>query len=276
MEKGDLFRDAEQWLNDNPGKNLGHYRKETGYTGPNLKRRNKKEEPIRVSYEGKSADAETKRKRLSQPKTEDEAKYFRDKKTEAKIRSQSTLHQHAYGGRPSIAEHNVSIARGGTNEYASVSDPDFKNFKDNIERDLPKTLVGDIDDVTGGVRVIPTKHHNKFQPTSRQPGITFELGDSIDFIRQQIRFLESNPMARRSLAMLPVVGLAASGEDAMARQQKAEQTGNILDQAQAGLAAVGMDFEPADWANTAIDLVRAKGAFNVIRGRSGAMRAAGP
>ncbi len=62
----------------------------------------------------------------------------------------------------------------------------------------------------------------------------------------------------------------------MARQQKAEQTGNILDQVQAGLAVVGMDVEPADWANMAIDAVRAKGAFNVIRGRSGAMRTTSP
>lgn len=100
--------------------------------------------------------------------------------------------------------------------------------------------------------------------------------DPIDFVRQRVRFLEGNPMARRSLAMVPLVGLAASGEDVMARQQKAEQTGNILDQVQAGLAVVGMDVEPADWANMAIDAVRAKGAFNVIRGRSGAMRTTSP
>ena len=111
-------------------------------------------------------------------KTEGEAANLRLKQSEAKVRSQSTLHQHAYSGKPSIAEHDVRVASGGTNEFVSISDPPFKEFKDNIEARLTKDWVADIDDVDGGVRVIPKRSHNKFQPTSQQPGATFHVGES--------------------------------------------------------------------------------------------------
>ena len=124
------------------------------------------------------------------PKTEGESSLLRRTRAEARARSQSTLHQHTYNSKPSIAEHDVRIASGGTNEYMSISDPDFKQFKDNIEAKLPKDFVADIDDVSGGVRAIPRRHHNKFQPTSQQPGITFEPGQTnlVDMNRQLNKF----------------------------------------------------------------------------------------
>ena len=112
----------------------------------------------------------------AQPKTNGEASFRNAVQRQAKDRSQSTLHRHAYNNQPSVGEHDVRIASGGTNEHMSVSDPDFKQFKDNIESKLPKGFTADIDDVSGGVRVIPTNHHNKFQPTSQQIGATFEAG----------------------------------------------------------------------------------------------------
>ena len=48
-----LFRAVEQWLRDNPGKNIGDWKRETGYTGPDLKKRG----PTRVSFKGQSAQA---------------------------------------------------------------------------------------------------------------------------------------------------------------------------------------------------------------------------
>lgn len=48
-----LFRTVEQWLKDNPGKTIREWKKETGYTGPDLKKRG----PTRVSFKGKSAEA---------------------------------------------------------------------------------------------------------------------------------------------------------------------------------------------------------------------------
>ena len=42
MEGSELFRHAENWLKSNPGKTLRDYRKETGYSGPALKTRQRK------------------------------------------------------------------------------------------------------------------------------------------------------------------------------------------------------------------------------------------
>ena len=40
--------------------------------------------------------------------------------------------------------------------------------------------VVDIDEVSGYPRVVESKYHNKFQPVSKQPGITIEPGMNID------------------------------------------------------------------------------------------------
>ena len=45
---------------------------------------------------------------------------------------------------------------------------------------LCKIGVVDIDNVSGNIRVIPKKFHNKYQPTSSQPGFDFEPGMDID------------------------------------------------------------------------------------------------
>lgn len=186
MEGSELFRHAENWLKSNPGKTLRDYRKETGYSGPALKTRQRKGKPVRISYKGKSSDAEVKRAKIEKPKTEAEAAYVRETRKEARRRSQSTLHQQTYEGRPSVAEHNVRLASGGTNEALSISDPDFAAFKTEIENKLPKGYIADIDDVTGGVRIIPENIYNKFDFSSKQPGITLEPGDDINKALSQL------------------------------------------------------------------------------------------
>ena len=186
MEGSELFRHAENWLKSNPGKTLRDYRKETGYSGPALKTRQRKGKPVRISYKGKSSDAEVKRAKIEKPKTEAEAAYVRETRKDARQRSQSTLHQQTYEGRPSVAEHNVRLASGGTNEALSISDPDFAAFKTEIENKLPKGYIADIDDVTGGVRIIPENIYNKFDFSSKQPGITLEPGDDINKVLSQL------------------------------------------------------------------------------------------
>ena len=206
MDRSELFRDAETWLNNNPGKSLSDYRKETGYSGPALKRRNRRGEAVRVSYKGKSADAQTRRSKLEKPKTDTEAAYVRSTKREASRRSQSTLHQHTYKGRPSIAEHDVRLASGGSNEAMSISDPDFKAFKDEVEAKAPKNVVIDIDDVSGEVRAIPKKLHNKFQPTSRQPGINLNPSDDILAMFRNARFRAMTPIMEYGTAIDELTG----------------------------------------------------------------------
>lgn len=182
-EDQELFRAAEQWLTENPGKTLAEWRKETGYTGPPLKLRNRKGEPVRVSFKGQSTAAQTRRAAKEKPKTEEEAKYLRETKAQARQQSQSTEALFVSEGKPSIAEHDVRLASGGTSEYMSVSDPEFKLHKDNVEaaayRRFGDKVVVDIDDISGDVRLIPAKFHNKFQPTSEQPGIDIPMGTDI-------------------------------------------------------------------------------------------------
>lgn len=272
MEGSELFRHAENWLKSNPGKNLRDYRKETGYSGPALKPRQGKEEPVRISYKGKSSESQVKRVQREKPKTEAEAAYLRETKKEAKRRSQSTLHQQTYQGRPSVAEHNVRLASGGTNESMSVSDPDFAAFKTEIEDKLPKGYIADIDDVTGGVRIIPENVYNKFDFPSKQPGITLELGDDINkslsqldvpnlkFSKGAVKLLNNVPGSRSLLSAIPILGTYFGIEDAAVRSAKALETKNPIDALQATLAGAGnvpAVGNLADLANFGIDIFRA-------------------
>jgi len=193
--KKELFRAVESWLTNNPGKNLADWRKETEYTGPALKIRNRRGEPVRVSYKGQSTAAQTRRAALEKPKTEEEAQYFRETKAQARQQSQSTEAMFVSEGKPLIAEHDVRLASGGTSEYMSISDPEFKVHKDTVEaeayRRFGDQVIVDIDNVSGDVRLIPAKFHNKFQSTSEQPGIDIPIGSNIkekldEFAKTQI------------------------------------------------------------------------------------------
>ena len=63
-------------------------------------------------------------------KTEAEGRSFRQTQREAAADSDNLIHQIAYEGKPSIAEHDVALQAGGSKEHHSKSDPDFKEFKD--------------------------------------------------------------------------------------------------------------------------------------------------
>jgi hypothetical protein len=195
-----LFRAVEQWLDDNPGKNIADWKKETGYKGPLLKKRNRAGEPIRVSYKGRSTSAQQLRASREKIKTEEETRYLTELKKQTKAQSESTEAQFVSGGKAAIAEHDVRLASGGSNEYMSISDPEFKVWKDTIEAKAASKfgdkVVVDIDDVSGDVRVIPTSIHNKFQPTSVQPGIDIPVGSSIDDSFKQVNNLLEQPTSK--------------------------------------------------------------------------------
>ena len=262
----ELFRAVEQWLDNNPGKNIADWKKETGYKGPLLKKRNRAGEPIRVSYKGRSTSAQQLRASREKPKTEGEAQYLTELKKQAKAQSESTEAQFVSGGKPAIAEHDVRLASGGSSEYMSISDPEFKVWKDTIEDKAASKfgdkVVVDIDDVSGDVRVIPSSIHNKFQPTSIQPGIDIPLGSSIEDSFKQVDNLLEQPLSKivkplqefdfsggsvrlnaRNLAVAGLLsygafGTAASAAETAQRTQLAQETGNPLDVLQAGIAGV--------------------------------------
>ena len=244
MEGSELFRHAEKWLTDNPGKTLRDYRKETGYDGAALKSRQRKGQPIRISYKGKSSDAQVKRRQLEVIKTPEEKAYVKSLQTEARKRSQDTLHQYAYGS-PSVAEHNLRLASGGSNESMSISDPEFARFKTEIESKLPPGTVAEIDDVSGGVRILDEKTYNKFEYPSKQPGFTLELGDDIDveLNRGRLNFNKGGAKFRGARA-LPFIGLAVAtyvaGGQAMAGDLVGAG-GTLIDEA---IGEVGLDSQP--------------------------------
>ena len=159
----------------------------------------------------------------SQPKTDGEASYRNRMQRQARSISQSTLHQHAAQGIPTIAEHNVRIASGGTNEYMSLSDPNFKVFKDTIEGRLPSEYIADIDDVSGGVRVIPKSHHNKFQRTSQQLGATFEMGMDNKAALSKLKSIS------KKLKIPFVAGLVSAGIDLASTGNAASAAGAFVD-----------------------------------------------
>ena len=179
-----LFRTVEQWLDDNPGKKISDWKRETGYTGPLLKKRNRVGEPTRVSFKGASTEAQTVRATREKPKTEGEAVHMRAVRAQARQESQSTEARFVSGNKPSIGEHDVRLASGGSSEYMSVSDPFYKEHKDAVEgtssRRFGSQVTVDIDDVSGDPRMIPTQSHNKFQPTSQQPGVDVPMGADLD------------------------------------------------------------------------------------------------
>lgn len=268
MEGSELFRHAEKWLTDNPGKTLRDYYKATGYTGPKLKPRQRKGQPISISYKGKSAESEGRRRRALQSKTPEEAaNLYQTKKLAQKI-SQDPIHQLAYEGKPSIAEHDVRVLSGGSNEYMSISDPDFKVFKDTIEQKVHRQFpdgqyVVDVDDVSGGVRIIDSNYHNKFEPTSQQPGFTLEPGEDIDAGLQKnfskptlssnrgsIGFKRSalTGLAATGIAALGPLGTAVSAAETAGRKEIADITGNPVDRVQQYISGASLAADAASYA----------------------------
>ena len=115
-------------------------------------------------------------------------------RSQARKQSQSTLHQHVHGDKPSIGEHGQNIASGGIgDDLDSVSDPYFKEFKDNAESKIRAQYgdkyVVDINEVTGYLRVIPRQYYNKQQYRSQQPGYDLEPDMNIDEVVQGLPFI---------------------------------------------------------------------------------------
>ena len=115
-------------------------------------------------------------------------------RAQAREQSQSTLHQHVHGDKPSIGEHGQNIASGGIgDDLDSVSDPYFKEFKDNAESKIRAQYgdqyVVDINEVTGYIRVIPRQYYNKQQYRSQQPGFDLEPHMDLDQVVTGLPFI---------------------------------------------------------------------------------------
>ena len=204
------------------------------------------------------------RAQRAQPKGETEAAYDRSMRRTAKQRSDNLIHKLAYGDEPSIAEHNQPLHQGGDASRQSISEPPFKTFKDTVESKLKKYpgYVTDIDDVTGGVRVIEEARYNQYQKPSQQRGITLELGDDIDAslaklkpptnlesVNGSIRFRRgvATSLAAGGVAALGPLGTAASAAETTERVRIADETNNVLDRVQAGISGFSLAADTASY-----------------------------
>lgn len=174
------IRAAQEYKNNNPGKTLTGHNLYVLPDGTQLRVRGKGGGRLSAENFDTKTRSDAKRTTAEQPKTEEEAAYRNKIKRDARTRSQSTLHQVAYDGQPSIAEHNQRLASGGSNETMSVSEPPVAAFKSAAEQKVEGAkapFVVDIDNVSGGVRLILKNVHNTFEETSKQVGVTFDTFD---------------------------------------------------------------------------------------------------
>lgn len=247
----------------------------------------------RVNRRGRRTRANELRIRRAESKGIFEDSDFRSKSRQAQRLSSSTLHQLVSDGKPTIVEHDVALQNGGSNGYTSLSDPYFKQFKDDAESKIyskfgKENVVVDIDDISGGVRSIPASNHNKFQPTSQQPGVTFEPGQEIDLAKVEaildkhnnrqssdtVAVKKNQLSALRNTARAATVagvvgigafGTAASAAETDARLKIASKTGNPIDQLQAAISGISLAADgvsyippatiPASIVSTGADLV---------------------
>ena len=154
--------------------------------------KNKVKRKNREGRRAQRARANSLRALRAQTKGEAEAADFTAKQRLAKSQSQSTLHRQTYGNKPAIVEHDIALQAGGSNTYTSISDPEFKQHKDDVEAAVYRrfgsnNVIVDIDDVSGDTRIIPAQSHNKFQPTSQQPGIDVPMGADLDTKMQEMQ-----------------------------------------------------------------------------------------
>lgn len=171
---------AQEYLDNNPGKTLTGHNLYVLPDGTELRVRKKEGGRLSAENYDTKSKADKKRSKAKQPKTDAEAAYADSYRRIARQQSQSTLHQVAANGQPSIAEHNQRLASGGSNETMSVSEPPLATFKGAAEQKVEGAkapFIVDIDNVSGGIRLILKHVHNTFEETSKQVGTTFEEYD---------------------------------------------------------------------------------------------------
>jgi len=162
--------------------------------------------------------------------------YVNQMRAQARQQSQSTEAQYVSGGKPSIAEHDVRLASGGSSEYMSVSDPEFKQHKDNLEAIVQRQFGGqavvDIDDVSGETRIIPTQVHNKFQPTSQQLGVDVpqgtDINQGIEKVRQLLKRVQKPTARFRAGSPMGIDLIGGPMTDIMPPSQEGYGPGGII------------------------------------------------
>ena len=171
-----------------------------------------------------------------------------------------------YGLEPMQTEHLYNQQNAQDIKNGAPGDPDKKllvrqsdaRLKDQIELATGKTHAAVINPAEDAIKAVPRKYFDPIADPNLLPGTNLRnLQDLAEFV--------ARGSGRSLMSALPFVGIAAGGLEAKERTEKAMQTGNPLDQLQAGLA-VGGQFPVAgnalDMLNFVADMIRNPTAYS--------------
>jgi len=238
-----LFRAVEQWLRDNPGKNIGDWKKETGYTGPDLKKRG----PTRVSFKGKSAEANIVREARIATQTAGEDVYGKGvvaaKGSKLQEHHKRVVAIYAPFFEGLNEKETNELARWFVNEGAPLG-----NVKENLEalsKQEHKAIHNWMKDNLMQVDPKDFPSFKNYSLNERFPAaLTFleqiqpaaeEQIDKLKLLRKSVKGL-----ALAGAAAPFAIGIPASAAETSARFKIAEQTKDPADQIQAGLSATSL------------------------------------
>lgn len=117
---------------------------------------------------------------------------LRKMKAKARELSKDPMHKKLFGEEKSIAEHDLALQKGGSNDRMYVSDPMFRKFKDAVERKLYQSkkykgyIVLNDPDTPGGLRIIREKDYVEGGDARDMRGITI---DDIEQLQEALEAL---------------------------------------------------------------------------------------
>ena len=267
-----MYKAVREWLDNNPGKDIGDFTKETGYTGPELQVKDKK--TGRIGLRTRSTDSARAARLAAQDQeyldtlineygySEKDAKAkLKQAKTKVKkLRGQVADLNKQFGKGSFTIGHLTAVAEGGGDfgrnvrlEIGKSVDGKRGNFSRAAVDELPKNIKAVLGIPTSGREAAIMDHEGLFDleltPQDRQrifQNPTAEFAD--DVIEKRLAQLNKLGMLRKGAKTAAIAGIAApvalgipaSASEVASRYQIAQETGDPLDQAQTGLATASL------------------------------------
>lgn len=267
-----LYKAVREWLDNNPGKDLGDFTKATGYTGPELQVKDKS--TGRIGLRTRSTDVE----RAARIATQDQeyldtlineygysekdakAKLKQAKTKVKKLRGQVADLNKQFGKGSFTVGHLTAVAEGGGDfdrnvrlEIGKSVDGKRGNFSRAAVDELPTNIKAVLGIPSSGREAAIMDHEGLFDleltPQDRQrifQNPTAEFADEV--IENRLAKLSKLNLLRKGSKAAAIAGIAApvalgipaSAAETASRYQIAQETGDPLDQAQTGIAAASL------------------------------------
>jgi len=289
-----LYKAVREWLDNNPGKNIGDFNKETGYAGPALKVKDTR--TGRIGLKTTTTNVTRAARIAAQDQeylntlindygyTEKDAKAkLKQAKTKVKnLRGQVAELNKQFGKNSFTVGHLTAVAEGGGDfgrnvklEIGKSVDGKRGNFSRAAVDELPTNIKAVLGIPNSGREAAIMDHEGLFDieltPKDRQnifQNPTAEFADEV--IEQRLNKLSTLKKAATGLAvggaaaLYGGMGTAASAAEVGVRGQIAEQTGNPIDRLQQGIAGASLAADVASYAPPlAVPASVASGALDV-------------